>query len=398
MKALKQHIRNLTKDEFKTLKQMCKHSNALYNSALYVVNNFYDTTHSYIGYNKLYHEMKHNIHYKALPAKVAQQTLRLVDKTFNSFFALLKMKNKGQYPNDISKPKYRKSKQEFILIFPSDQLSLKNNKLKLTKELKLNFNYNINGKIKQAIIKPNNYGYYTIFISYEENQLPKPELHKSNVIGIDLGINNLATCSSNVGHSFIVNGKPLKSYNKLYNKRVSQIKSELKKCNNKHYSKRLSILDTNRKNYIDNYINQSINLIIKYCIDKKIGRLIIGYNEGWKEGINIGKVNNQTFMNIPHGRIISKLESKCEEYGIEFVMTEESYTSKCSFIDNEPMCHSDRYIGKRVKRGLFRSGEGKLINADVNGSLNIIRKVDSKFVMNDELWGSIVSPVVLNIF
>lgn len=396
MKTLKQHIRNLTKTEFNELKQMCKHSNSLYNSALYVVNSYFKETNKYIGYNSLYHEMKNNIHYKSIPTKISQQILRLVDKNYMSFFSLLKQKNNGNYQDKISVPKYKKPNMEFILILPQDQVSLKNNKLKITKNLKLNFNYEINGKIKQVIIKPNNYDYYTIYIQYDENKEILTEKNKDNILGIDLGLDNLATCVSNVGHSFIMNGKPLKSYNQFYNKRKSNIQSELMLCNKKHYSKKLSKLNNKRDNFINNYFNQVVNKIIKECNNRDIGKVICGYNETWKQNINIGKVNNQNFMNIPYFILKRKLENKCIENEIEFILTEESYTSKCSFLDSEELCKHEEYLGKRIKRGLYCSSEGKLINADVNGGCNIIRKVVPNAFANG-IEGIIVFPLMLNV-
>ena len=397
MKTLKQHIRNLNKEQFLLLKSLCKHSNSLYNSALYVVNGYYEQTNSYIGYNKLYHEMKDNIHYKSIPAKIAQQTLRLVDHNYMSFFSLLKQKANGRYTDNVNKPKYKKPNNEFILTLPSDQISLIKNKLKITKDIKLDFNYQINGKIKQVIIKPNNYGYYTIYIQYEEIKKELTKSNKNNILGIDLGLNNLATCVSNVGHSFILNGKPLKSYNQFYNKQKAKMQSELKLCNNKHYSKRLSVLDYNRSNYINNYFNQGISQIIKYCLTKNIGKIVIGYNETWKNEINLGAKTNQKFVQIPHYTLKQKLQNKCLEYGIEFILTEESYTSKCSFIDNEGLFKQEIYLGKRVKRGLFISKDGILLNADVNGGCNIIKKVVPEFKY-EGIEGYIVSPKVLDIF
>jgi putative transposase len=403
MKTLKQHIRKLSKDEFIELKRMCKHSNSLYNSALYIVNQYYEQTNSYIGYTKLYHEIKTNIHYTSIPTKISQQILRLVDKNYMSFFSLLKQKAKGQYTDKVNKPKYKKPNQEFILVLPSDQVSLKNNKLKITKKLKLNFNYEINGKIKQVIIKPNNYGYYTILIQYEELKTNLEKLNQNNVLGIDLGLDNLATCVSNVGHSFIVNGKPLKSYNKFYNKRKADIQSELKKCNNKHYSKKLSNLDVKRDNYVNNYFNQTINKIIKYCLKNNIGNVVIGYNESWKSEINMGKKTNQSFVNIPHRLFKLKLESKCNENNINFHLTEESYTSKASFLNSDPLptygdnCDNITFSGYRKNRGLYKiKGENKTINADVNGACNIIRKVFPEF-NHKGIEGFIVTPMVLNV-
>lgn len=396
MKTYKQNLKGLSKEQFTMIKDMCKHSNSLYNSALYVINSYYEQTGQYIGYVKLYHEMKTNIHYSSMTAKIAQQIIRLVDKTYMSYFALLKQKRSGQYQDNVNKPKYKKPNQGFILILPSDQISVKNNKIKLTKDIRLNFTKEINGKIKQIIIKPNNHKHYTIYIQYDENKNEIIKLNEENKLGIDLGLNNLVSCASNIGPSFLMNGKPLKSYNQFYNKRKSKIMSELKICNDKYYSHKLANLDIKRNNYINNYFNQAINKIVKYCLEYNIGTIVMGYNETWKTNINIGKKNNQSFVNIPHFTLKQKLISKCDEYGINLIMVEESYTSKCSFIDNEIMEHQEKYIGRRVKRGLFRSKENILLNADINGACNIIRKVFPEFKY-EGIEGFIVSPKVLNL-
>lgn len=397
MKTLKQHIKKLTKSQFIELSNMCKHSNSLYNCGLYVVNKYYEETNSYIGYNKLYHEMKNNEHYTSIPTKMGQQIIRLIDKNYMSYFSLLKQKKNGKYADNVNKPRYKKSKSEFILILPSDQISIKKNILKITRNLKIKFTYEIKGKIKQAIIKPNGNKYYTLYITYEENQICNEIKDKNKILGIDLGLNNLASCASNVGPSFIINGKPLKSYNQFYNKIKTQCKSELKICNNKYSSNKLSKLEINRNNFIHNYFNQSISKIIKFCNEYNIGKLIIGYNETWKTEINLGSKTNQSFMNIPHYTFKEKLRNKCEENGIEFILTEESHTSKCSFIDNEKLCHKKEYLGRRIKRGLYISNTGIKLNADINGSCNIIRKVIPEFKY-EGIEDFIVSPMMLNLF
>lgn len=318
MKTIRQHLKNLDKKQFLKLREMCKNSNSLYNCALFEIKNFYKETAGYLNYNELYKLLKNNIHYKSLPAKIAQQTLRLADKNYRSFFALLRKKNNGQYADTIQEPKYRKSGDLYILILTEQQISIRKGFCKITKDIKFPFSYNFGGKIKQAIIKPS-HNYFTIYLTYEPNNKSlRKELDKDNIIGIDLGIDNFLSCVSTVGpSSFIVSGKPIKSYNQYYNKRIAKMKSELAQCNKEQkWSNRLNQLSENRKNWIHNYFNQTVAFLLDYCFKHNVGKIIVGYNKQWKQNVNIGKSNNQKFVNIPHYLFKQKLKSKCEENGM----------------------------------------------------------------------------------
>jgi len=426
LKTFKQHIKKLNRTQFEQLKSYCLHSNSLYNCSLYITRQYFFETNKYIGYNELYKQLKDSIHYQSLPAKIAQQTIRLMDKDFRSFFGLLKMKRDGNYQAKVHIPHYKDKNKEFILILPNDQVSFRNNIIKITRDIKLKFNHNIDGIIKQVIIEPKKHNYYEINIQYQEtnnnnnllniNTLNKEggqtntnnyELNENNYLSIDLGINNFATCFSNVGHSFIVNGKPLKSINQFYNKRKAEQQSIIKIVNDKNYSNKLTKLTINRKNKINNFMNKTVYYIVMYCIEHKIKNLVIGYNELWKQEVNLGSKTNQNFVNIPYNIFKQKLENKCSEYGIIFNQQEESYTSKCSSLDLEDVQKHDVYLGKRIKRGLFKSNvTNKIINADVNGSINILRKhlnskklnkqVISEIININEIERLIVSPIKLN--
>lgn len=408
MKTLKINLRKLNKEQFNWLKQQSINSVNLYNKALNIANIYFNETKKYIGYNELYKQIKNSDEYKLMIAKMAQQTLRLLDKDFKSFFALLQRKNKGQYGSNVSIPKAKKTKY-FNLILPNDQIVFKNNQLKLSKNIKLNFKYDKIGKVKQGIIKWHGNG-FNLYLSYEEiinkknkdGEIKQTNIDKKGILSIDLGVNNLMSCYSNVGPAIIVSGKIIKSYNQFYNKRKAKIITELRTCNgnDRKWSKALSRIEENRNNYINNYFNQSIAIIYKYCFKHNIKTVVLGYNEGWKTEVNLGKKNNQKFYAIPHGILRSKLESKMQELGIECIMHEESYTSKCSFLDREKVGFNHTYLGKRIKRGLFISSNGTKYNADINGAGNIMRKVfDDKKVFledNDRIVGSIISPVVFN--
>lgn len=180
---------------------------------------------------------------------------------------------------------------------------------------------------------------------------------------------------------FIIDGRKLKSINQWYNKENSRLQSDKDLRGIKYITKRQELLINKRNNRVNDYINKTCRYIINYCLDNKIGNLVIGYNETLQKNINLGKVNNQNFVNIPVGNIKEKLEYLCKLYGINFVKQEESYTSKASFFDGDeiPKYNQDnpqeyRFSGKRIKRGLYRTKTGKLINADVNGALNILKK------------------------
>jgi putative transposase len=234
-----------------------------------------------------------------------------------------------------------------------------------------------------------------MYIVYDENKIKQNELNKNNYLSIDLGINNFCACIDTLGHSFLMNGKPIKSYNRWYNKKVAEVKSELKLKNDKNWSNYLSKITNDRDNWIDNYFNQIVYKLIKHCIQNNIGNIVIGYNEGWKSECNIGKINNQKFQSIPYLKFKIKLENKCNEFSINFIYHEESYTSKCSLIDLEQIKKKEIYLGRRIKRGLFQTSNSILLNADINGSGNILRKVFGDVWLNQPIVDLMLNPVKL---
>jgi len=263
MRTIKQNIRNLTKEQFKMLRTYTINSNCLYNCALYVVNEHYKETNKYIGLKDLDKIMQANKHYKAIPSFNAQQIIRLVDQNFRSFFALLRKNLNGQYSGKVRSPKFRKRGADFNLIFDNTRVYIKNNVLKLYKNLKLKFTHDIKN-IKQAIIKYKG-NKFVLYITYQETLEPLKE-DNGKYLSIDLGLNNFASCFSNVGHSFIVNGKPIKAYNQFYNKSKAKIQSELKLRNKKNWSKKLTMITYKRERWIDNYLNQAVAFIVKEAL------------------------------------------------------------------------------------------------------------------------------------
>ena len=362
---------------FNELDNMCFLSKNLYNKGLYIVRQHFFNTEKYLNYNTLENILKKSkdVDYYALPTKVSQQILMVLDNNFKSFFKLLEKKKKGLYKEKVKIPKYLDKDSRNLLIFTSQAISkkfIKNGIIKLS-----NVKHVVKTKVKVVkqvrIIHKGNH--IVAEVLYEKQS--KDIVTNNRYAAIDLGLNNLATISSNVTKPFIVNGKPLKSINQYYNKTKSNLQSKLK--NNEKSNKRISSLNLKRNNKINDYLHKSSTFIVNYLVSNNISMLIVGHNKEWKQNIKIGKKNNQNFVSIPHSRFKELLKYKCELEGIKYIEIEESYTSKCSFLDNEEICKHTSYKGKRVKRGLFKSNDGTLINADVNGSLNILKKVVGNF-------------------
>jgi putative transposase len=208
-----------------------------------------------------------------------------------------------------------------------------------------------------------------------EKEVEQHTFDPDKVAGIDLGMNNLASVTSNDGclQPLLINGRALKSINQYYNKKKAHLQSSLPK--GVYNSKKMSQLTHKRNMKIHDFMHKSSRALVDYLVKNEIGKLVIGKNKNWKQNLNIGKKNNQSFTSIPFQKLIDQIIYKASLKGIEVVLTEESYTSKCSFIDMEPLKKQESYKGRRIKRGLFKSSNGTLINADCNGSGNIIRKV-----------------------
>ena len=242
-------------------------------------------------------------------------------------------------------------------------------------------------------------GKIKVIISYEKKG--EESIINNSFIGIDIGIDNLASITSNdKNFSYIVKGTPLKSINQYYNKRRAQIQSELEKSNKKKFSRKLERLTNKRNLKIKNYLHNASRRIINLCKSQNVGNIVIGHNKGWKQEVNIGKKNNQNFVSIPFNMFIQQLEYKGKMEGINVMVTEESYTSKTDHFVKEPMKHLDERKGKRIRRGLFKSSIGKVLNADINGAIGIMRKVyaisDAQLMcLRDR--GDVVSPLHLEI-
>jgi IS605 OrfB family transposase len=386
----KNQIRGLSKQEFAALQSLCRLTKNLYNVGLYSVRQFFFAEHEYLRYESNYHFCKENENYTLLNTDIAQQTLKVVDRSFRSFFALIKKSQQGSYRfEQVSLPRYLKKEGYFPLIMPRIKVKDGFFQIPMSRQFKeeygsvrIPFPGRLLGKrLKEVRIIPrcNAQWFEVEFVVEQEPEVEpnKPE----RAMAVDFGVDNLATCVTTTGASFIVDGKKIKSINQWFNKEMARLQSIKDRQGIKSLTKKQGNLLRDRSNKMRDYLNKSARLIVDACRKSEIGVLIVGVNPGWKQNINIGKVNNQKFVQIPHWQLKSKLSALCERYGIEFREQEESYTSKASALDGDelPTYNADspkkyKFSGKRVKRGLYRSAQGHLINADCNGAWNIGRK------------------------
>ncbi|WP_103078076.1 RNA-guided endonuclease InsQ/TnpB family protein [Petrotoga miotherma] len=386
----KNQLRNLNKQEYIALKELCKLSKNLYNSTLYAIRQYYFIEKKYLRYESAYHICKENENYQLLNTDIAQQTMKVVDRNFKSFFALISKAKEGNYKfSDIRLPHYLPKDGYFMLIIP--RFKVKDGYFTVPMsiafkkefgEVKLPFPERLNKKqVKEIRIFPKyNSKFFDIEFVYvqEEENL---NLNTGNALAIDFGLDNLATCVTNTGASFIVDGKRLKSINQWYNKENARLQSIKDKQGIKGITNRQYINTKKRNHRLNYYMNKTARIIVNYCIENDIGNIALGYNLDWKRNINLGKSNNQKFVQISHGNLRLKIKSLCERYGINYIEQEESYTSKADFFANDdiPVYNADNpqaysFSGKRVSRGQYKTCQGTIINADCNGALNILRK------------------------
>lgn len=389
--TVKQQVKHLSKEDYITIRELCHTAKNLANEAIYNVRQHYFTEGEFLKYEKNYTLLKNSPNYKALNSNMAQQILKEVDGSFQSFFGLLKLVKQGKYAfTDCKLPHYLPKDGYTTLIIgfvrlKGNQLILpfSNSFKKTHKSVEITIPPILLDKtIKEIRMIPKaNARFFEIQYIYEAECIQR-NLNTNNALALDLGINNLVTAVSNSGQSFIIDGKRLKSINQWFNKENARLQSIKDK---QHFSRkptnRQKAVARNRNNKVNDYMNKTVRRVIDYCIINNIGTLVVGYNETFQHNSHIGKQNNQNFVNIPYGQLRNKLEYLCKLNDIVFVKQEESYTSKSSFWDRDdlPVYNADNpkeypFSGRRLHRGLYKTASGKTINADVNGALNIMRK------------------------
>jgi len=399
MILVEKHIINSNHSFFKECDSLCFKSKNLYNQGLYNVKQHYFEEKNYLDYVKNYHKTKSSESYKSLPAKVANQTLKLVDQNFKSFFQLLKIEG------SITKiPKYLdKLDGRYIIKYEKQSIGLRHFKKHgtiLLSQTNIEIRTKINdfNLIKEVRIVPRN-NYYVIEVVYNKEEKP----NNNNVIAsVDVGLNNLGTITFNKKNinPIIINGRPLKSINQFYNKKRGKLQKELEIKQKKKKSKNLCKLTNKRNNKINDYLHKASRVLVNQLVSNNVGTLVLGKNIGQKQDSNMSKKNNQNFINIPTFKFLDMVSYKAKLEGIKVIWQEESYTSKASFLnlDEIPIFgiknnKTYEFSGYREFRGMYKiRNSNKKINADVNGSYNIMRKAIPN-VFTDGIEGLAVNPI-----
>lgn len=386
---------------WKVCDELCFKSKNLYNYANYIMRQSFINKEGIIKYYDLWKMLKISEPFKDIGSNSGQHTLKLLCRDWKSFMELLKMYNKN--PKSLlgrpKLPKYKNKNGRHICILTNMQTQIKDGYLYFAFKTMKPFNNMIRTKIKghhmQTRIIPRG-GNYVLEIVYEL-EVPNEIKESKNIIGIDLGVNNFATISNNIGaKSIIINGRGIKSYNVYWNKKMAKYKSLAKTNNKLDWTKRLQRITNKRNNKMDYFLHNASRQVINYCVGLNIDTVVVGLNKKWKQESNMIKSVNQTFVQIPYDKFINKLKYKCEDVGIKFIITEEGCTSGTSFLDDELPIKENYNKSRRIHRGLFESNKGIKINADLNGSYQIIRKVFSN-VKTNEILGVDLHPVVINI-
>ncbi len=399
MQLVEKHVISRQHKFWKECDHLALQSKHLYNTANYVQRQYFFDTKKYYNSIDIYHQTKNLESYRYLPTKVSKQVVRRVSEAWKGWLAALKdwSKHPEKYLGKPKMPGYKhKERGRNVVIYPIDAISKPALAKSIVKLSQASIEFPTQAKnVDQVRIIPK-LDHYVIEVVYTVEETVKSD--GKYVAGVDLGLNNLIAITSNHPglRPLLINGRPLKSINQFFNKRVATSQSI-------EAWRQIKVLNGKRDRRIDNYLHTVSRRVIDWCQLNDLGQLVIGNNQGWKQYLNIGKKNNQEFTNIPHAKLISLLTYKAQLAGIEVIVTEESYTSKASALDGDTLpvykAKSDVkpvFSGKRVKRGLYKTSNGRLINADTNGSLNIARKVIPNFMKG--IVGLPFIPVVLDLW
>lgn len=412
VQRVEKHIIKRNHPDWKICDKLCFNSKNLYNKVNFIIRSaflgkleniedFKDLIKNdrFVGGYELIKRMTElNDHdYRSLKPQSSQQVILQLGTIWKSYFKSLKSykSNTSRFSGRPKMPSYKhKEKGRYIVTFTNQNISIKNRKIFFSR--KDYFKKIRTNKIdfQQIKIVPKLDGSYHLCIIY--NKEIENVKGRGYSFGVDLGLNNLmAIISDKVDfRPLLINGRPLKSYNWFWNKNKARLQSELKE---KYLSKRITKLTFDRNNKVNDYLHKASRLLINKALENEVTSIVIGYNQGWKNEINIGKKNNQNFVNIPYEKLIDFIHYKAEENGIRVIMVKEEYTSKCSSLDKEEIRKHETYIGNRVKRGLFKTLNRLEINADVNGSLNILRKVIGDDFINLLNIGCVLQPELVKI-
>jgi IS605 OrfB family transposase len=359
-------------------------SKNLYNAALYEIRQHFIVTGKYLNYNTIDKIMQKHEAYRALPTKVSQQVLKLLDKNWKSFFAALRAyaEDQSKFKGRPKLPGYKDKKcGRNVLVYTIQAISQPALRKGIILPSQLWIEVRTRQRnVDQVRIIPTRSGCYVVEVVYTKVEEQK-QLDRSLVAAVDIGVNNLVALTSNKAGFTprLVNGRTIKSVNQCYNKHAAKLRKKM--SHNHHTSRKLERVGALRTRRIDHYMHTVKRRLIDLLVAEQIGTLVIGKNAGWKQESNMGKRNNQHFVQLPHARFIDMLTYKAQLVGIKVIVQEESYTSKASFLDLDKIPAHGKvgdkkpvFSGRRISRGMYKAKSGKTFNADVNGSYNILRK------------------------
>ena len=408
-------IRGLSKEEYSILRETCQYSNNLYNVALYNIRQYYFQDKKFLKYEENYHVCKENENYGLLQAGVSQQTLKVADRSFKSFFNLIKKQNQGEYRfKDIKMPHYREKGGMFNLILSTNAINIKNgfltvpmsrkfSKLHGGRQVKIPFPERLENKtIKEVRICPIYHGrYFKIQYCYLQEEEPQ-DVSVDNVPAIDIGLENLAACVTNTGTAFIMDGRKLKSINQYWNKQKAYYQGIADKQRQKK-THRLNALARKRNNRTQDYIRKVARYIINYCIEHHIGTVVCGYNGDFKRSMNLGKITNQQFTQISFGSLRETFQSSASVMACStssrknLTLPRQAAWTWTIFLSTIRQPYTGTFSGKRIHRGLYQFADGRMANADVNGAANILRKSKQNFDFEELCKGLLGSPLRIRV-
>jgi putative transposase len=401
MNRVEKHIIKTNNKYYDMLDEFCFKSKNLYNQANYIIRQEFINNGKWIRYNELDKILKqegNDYDYRNMPSSAtSQQCLRLLDKNWKSFFKAIKdyNKNPNKYSGRPKLPNYKSKNGRNILILTYVNCKANKGIIKFPKTFKGFYLKTKVNNLQQVRIIPKD-KYIIAEVVYRVDDVEEV-IDNDRYVGIDLGLDNFVTITNNCGLTpLVINGKGLKSINQYYNKQISHYKSIAKKMNELNYTNRMRKLTLKRNNKVEDYIHKASRFVVDYCRNNEINTIIIGNNKNWKQNSKMSKKVNQNFISIPYYNFIQKVQYKAEDFGIKVIITEESYTSGTSFLDNELPIKENYNKSRRKHRGLFVSNNGTKINADVNGSYQIIKKVFPK-AFADGIEGVGLHPFKVNL-
>lgn len=398
---VERHIIKKSHKMWKACDELCFKAKNLYNYANYIQRQRFINGEKIYKHTELDKMLQKEEVYKELGSQSSQRLLKRLELDWKSFLVAVKdySKNPNKYLGKPKLPKYKKKDGRYVCELKNIQFKIIEGyvrfSLKKLKQYNCLIKSNVKDKVMGIRIIPRG-SVYILEIVYEK-EINELKEETNRILGIDLGVDNIATCVNNIGiKPIVINGKVLKSINQYYNKKLAILKSDLKKRHNKDWSNKLDRLQRKRDNKVDYYLHCSSKKIIEHCIENNIDTIVVGLNKTWKQESNMNKKSNQNFISIPYDKFISQITYKAQDVGIKVITTEESYTSGCSFLDGEGIGKETYNKNRRVYRGLFVSNKGIKINADCNGAYNIIRKVVPN-AFADGIEGVDLHPIRVNI-